>query len=174
MKYNPQIKDKNRIYAGDPLIVPNPSRNIAKCIGDNRLETKEKVKTTKKAAQTTRAAISTKEIQPLQISREVRRVFLADDGNILLLAKYIKNYYPKNFDAIKASPQSKKEKHEAYFALYEHDYNTFQKRVYIQEIQESHLDTKTVENTETVLKKAGYITTAKDYLRAKSHVESSG
>ncbi|MDP2103760.1 MAG: LysM domain-containing protein [Candidatus Gracilibacteria bacterium] len=167
LKYNPQITDEDYIRAEDILIVPNPSRNIAKCTvqGDKAQE---------KTPQNIQTVTDTKEIQPLQMSREVRKAFLADDENILLLAKYVKNYYPKNFDSIKASSQSKKEKHEAYFALYEHDYNTFQKRVYVQEIKESHLDTKTAQNTEKLLEKAGYTATAKDYLRAKSHVESSG
>lgn len=145
-----------------------------KCVGNNGVEIKEKIKIVKETAKTVQAAINTKEIQSPEMSHEVRKAFLANNENAFLLEQYIKNYFRKNYDAIKASPLHRKERLETYFTLYEHDQNILRKRIYMQEIKESLLDTKTEKDTEKLLEKAGYTATAKDYLWVKSHIESSG
>jgi len=93
LKHNPQITDEDYIRAEDILIIPNPSRNIAKCVEDNRVEIKEKIKTAPEITPTIESIESYK--QP-----GFRETFLMDDTNVRLLIDYAKRYHLDDFKVI--------------------------------------------------------------------------
>lgn len=148
MKYNPQIKHKNSIYAGDTLIVPNPSRNIAKCMIDVRGETKSMVDLKEKRTPVVGAAQ-----EPLS-PEDFRKAFLADSANVKMLAKYAKLHNMEVFQEIKNARISKAEKQRRLFDLYAKEHADFAARAYVQEIQGSNPDKQVVDSVETLLKEA--------------------
>lgn len=167
LKYNPQITHEDHIRAWKTLIIPNPSRNIAKCAMDVRSESQN-------AREMQEKSTPVQEVQELSTD-DFRKTFLTSDDNVRLLVDYAKMYHLDDFNEMYWSKKiSVSEKKIKLLKLYERDHIIFGKRPYIQAVRNAEFNTHLTKNTEVLFEKAWHDTiTAKDFLEAKARIESS-
>gem|GEM_PF-7102197 len=82
---------------------------------------------------------------------DFKKAFLANQKNIVLLAKYMKLHYPKEFQEIKIAHVSKIERQKRLFDLYTKHQNDIEAQTYVQEIRNSDPDKQITEGAETIL-----------------------